>query len=187
VGVRARIAVCLKHVATLFDTTPPSPTVLSSRYHLGATVLPARRLPRAHPPALWRPSITANIFIDPSPDRKKASPSASAVRPAALELEDYDKALISEGGGVYSRTLKEIDLSPQAQAALGFSRKPKATPQEVMRAILKAPVDLCSSAAIDLRAVARKATTRPRPRQRSDRVTGADLRSKVVARAPISA
>src|SRR5262249_12745150 len=83
-----------------------------------------------------------DIFIDPSPDPDKAF----VERQRLFDLprsswQDYDKALISKGGGVYSRSHKEIDLSSEAQAVLGFT-KAKATPQEVMRAILKAPVDL---------------------------------------------
>ena len=88
------------------------------------------------------PSTIATSSSIPRPIRKAASPSAQRL----FELprsswQDYDKALISTGGGVFSRSLKEIALSPEAQAALGFA-KAKATPQEVMNAILKAPVDL---------------------------------------------
>ena len=83
-----------------------------------------------------------DIFIDPSPDPAKSL----AERQRMFDLprsswQDYDKSLISAGGGVFPRSLKEIDLSPQAQAVLGFT-KAKATPQEIMSAILKAPVDL---------------------------------------------
>src|SRR5882757_1736566 len=123
-----------------------------------------------------------DIFIDPSPDPDKSF----AERKRLFDLprsswQDYDKALISAGGGVYSRALKEIDLSPEAQAALGFAQA-KATPQEVMRAILKAPVDLLFFGGIG---------TYVRSSQEGDdaagdrandaiRVTGAELRSKVV-------
>ena len=64
-----------------------------------------------------------DIFIDPDPD-----PQASfAERHRLFALprsswQDYDRTLISEGGGVFSRTLKEIALSPQAQALLGSRR-----------------------------------------------------------------
>src|SRR5262249_58944155 len=83
-----------------------------------------------------------DIFIDPSPDAEKTF----AERKRLFDLprsswQDFDKSLISAGGGVYSRSHKEIDLSPEAQTALGVTQA-KATPQEVMRAILKAPVDL---------------------------------------------
>ena len=65
-----------------------------------------------------------DIFIDPSPD-----PAASfAERKRLFDLprsswQDYNKDLISPGGGVYPRSAKEIRLSPQAQALLGAARE----------------------------------------------------------------
>ena len=83
-----------------------------------------------------------DIFIDPEPDPEHSF----AERQRLFDLprsswQDYDKSLISQGGGVFPRAAKEIVLSPQAQAALGLA-KARATPQEVMKAILKAPVEL---------------------------------------------
>src|SRR2546429_6800477 len=62
-----------------------------------------------------------DIFIDPDPD----SEASFAERQRLFDLprsswQNYDRALISKGGGVFSRTLKEIALSPQAQALLGL-------------------------------------------------------------------
>jgi glutamate dehydrogenase len=83
-----------------------------------------------------------DIFIDPSPDPE----NSFAERQRLFDLprsswQDYDRAVISPGGGVFSRAMKEIDLSDAARSALGMTKK-KATPQEVMNAILTAPVDL---------------------------------------------
>jgi glutamate dehydrogenase len=83
-----------------------------------------------------------NVFIDPNPD-----PALSfAQRRRLFDLrssswEDYDRELISPGGGVYSRQAKRIDLSPEAREALGTGET-ALTPNEVIRAILRAPVDL---------------------------------------------
>jgi glutamate dehydrogenase len=83
-----------------------------------------------------------DIFIDPAPD-----PAASfAERKRMFELprsswQDYDKSLISKGGGIFPRSAKSIPLSAEMQSLLAIS-KGEATPQEVMSAILKAPVDL---------------------------------------------
>ena len=55
---------------------------------------------------------------------------------------DYDESLISEGGGVYSRTAKSIALSPQVREVARTSRTSELAPNELIRAILKAPVDL---------------------------------------------
>jgi glutamate dehydrogenase len=83
-----------------------------------------------------------DIFIDPDPDPERSF----AERKRLFELprsswQDFDRSVISSGGGVFSRTTKEIELSPQARAVLGFAGD-RATPQDVMSAILKAPVDL---------------------------------------------
>jgi len=51
--------------------------------------------------------------------------------------QDYDKSLISLGGGVFSRSLKAIPLALEVRALLDLD-KPQATPSEVVTAILKA-------------------------------------------------
>jgi glutamate dehydrogenase len=83
-----------------------------------------------------------DIFIDPDPDPE----TSFEERRRLFELpgsswSDYDTARISEGGGVYPRTAKSIPLSPQARAALGVEDE-KLRPNEVTRALLRAPVDL---------------------------------------------
>src|SRR5206468_382646 len=77
-----------------------------------------------------------HIFIDPSPD----AAASFAERKRLFELagsswDDYDRSLLSEGGGVYPRTLKAIRLSPQARQALGVSEE-ALPPTEIIRAIL---------------------------------------------------
>ena len=97
----------------------------------------------ARTPFAWLPpSIIATSSSIPRPIRS----TSFAERKRLFELprsswQDYDKALISKGGGVFSRSLKEIVLSPEAKAVLGFASD-KATPAQVMSAILKAPADL---------------------------------------------
>ena len=83
-----------------------------------------------------------DIFIDPDPD-----PATSfAERKRMFELPrsawaDYDRKLISKGGGVFSRGAKSIPLSAEMKALLEI-RADSATPQEVMKAVLKLPVEL---------------------------------------------
>ena len=82
-----------------------------------------------------------DIFIDPEPDPERTF----AERKRLFDLprsswQDFDKALISKGGGIYSRSAKEITLSAEARKLLGVSEK--LTPQELIKAILKAEVDL---------------------------------------------
>ena len=123
-----------------------------------------------------------DIFIDPDPDPAKSF----AERQRLFDLprsswQDYDKALISAGGGVFPRSLKEIALSPAAQAAIGFD-KPKATPAEIMNAILKAPVDLLFFGGIGTYVRASTETDDAVGDRANDaiRVTGGDLRCKVI-------
>jgi glutamate dehydrogenase len=86
-----------------------------------------------------------HIFIDPTPD-----PTLSFAERARLfalprsSWDDYDKSLISAGGGVWPRTAKSITLSPEALAVLGLDTAASGhfTPTEIIAAALKAPVDL---------------------------------------------
>ena len=83
-----------------------------------------------------------DIFIDPSPDAERSF--AERERLFALprsSWQDYDKSLISKGGGIFPRQLKAIPLSPEMQALSGLTAK-TATPQELMHALLLAPADL---------------------------------------------
>ena len=83
-----------------------------------------------------------HIFIDPTPD-----PAASWTERRRLfdlprsSWADYDLKLISPGGGVFPRSLKEIPLSEQLRALTGIAND-SASPQEVIRALLTAPIDL---------------------------------------------
>jgi len=83
-----------------------------------------------------------DIFVDPDPD-----PEASlAERKRLFDLprsswQDYDRTKLSKGGGIFSRKDKAIALSAEARRLLDLSGD-RATPQEVIRAILKARVDL---------------------------------------------
>ena len=84
-----------------------------------------------------------DIFIDPAPDPEKSF----AERKRLFDLprsswQDYDKALISKGGGVFSRIAKGDHAVAARRRPRSDFDKAKATPQEIMNAILKAPVDL---------------------------------------------
>ncbi|HSH43708.1 MAG TPA: NAD-glutamate dehydrogenase domain-containing protein, partial [Arenicellales bacterium] len=83
-----------------------------------------------------------HIFVDPDPDPEASYRERERLfRLPRSSWTDYDNELISEGGGVYERSAKSIDLSPQARKALGISQA-TLTPNELMAAILRAPVDL---------------------------------------------
>ncbi|MBC8051427.1 MAG: NAD-glutamate dehydrogenase, partial [Chitinophagales bacterium] len=82
-----------------------------------------------------------DIFLDPNPDTK----TSWEERKRMFDLprsswQDYNRALISSGGGVFSRNVKSIDLPLQARALLGLPSP--ATPNQIMNAILKMQTDL---------------------------------------------
>jgi glutamate dehydrogenase len=83
-----------------------------------------------------------HIFLDPTPDAARAF----AERERLFHLPrsswaDYDRSLISEGGGVFLRAAKSVPLSPQARALLGIEAA-AASGEEVVRAILRVEADL---------------------------------------------
>ena len=122
-----------------------------------------------------------DIFIDPDPD--PAASFAERQRMFALprsSWQDYDKKLISKGGGIYPRASKEIKLSPEAQKVLGV---PEAVmPQALMRAILKAQVDLLFFGGIGTYVRAASENDEAAGDRANDaiRICGGDLRVKVV-------
>jgi len=85
-----------------------------------------------------------HVFLDPNPDAW----TACTERRQLFELprstwDDYTRAKLSEGGGVWPRSAKSIPISPQVRAALGLAAEvEKLSPPELLRAILLAPVDL---------------------------------------------
>ena len=126
-----------------------------------------------------------HIFLDPNPDAAKSFKERE--RMFALprsSWEDYDRALISEGGGVFPRGAKTINVSPEAKAALGIAGAGEAmTPIELMRAILKAPVDLFYNGGIGTYIKASYQSNAEVGDRATDalRVNGNELRCKVVA------
>ncbi len=86
----------------------------------------------------------AHIFVDPAPD-----PATSfAERERLFNLprsswRDYNASLISKGGGIFDRGAKSIPIAPEMRAALGLEGSAAAmSGEELIRAILRAPVDL---------------------------------------------
>jgi len=83
-----------------------------------------------------------HIFLDPDPDPAKSW----AERKRLFDLprsswDDYERKLISAGGGVFARSLKDIPLSPHVRALLGLEAE-SADPDTLISAILKSSVDL---------------------------------------------
>jgi glutamate dehydrogenase len=82
-----------------------------------------------------------HIFIDPQPDPARSFAERERLfKMPRSSWEDYSRGAISKGGGVFSRAAKSVALSREAQALLELPAQ--ATPNEVIKAILKAHVDL---------------------------------------------
>ena len=83
-----------------------------------------------------------HIFIDPDPDRANSFSERQRLfkKPRSTWM-DYDKALISKGGGVFERSAKAVSLSPQMKAMLETNQGSMA-PDEVIKRLLKLEVDL---------------------------------------------
>jgi glutamate dehydrogenase len=123
-----------------------------------------------------------DVFLDPDPD-----PATSwAERDRLFQLprsswQDYDRSKISKGGGVFSRGDKSIPLSPEVRALLGVEDE-ALDPPSLMKAILKAPVELLYLGGIGTYVKAPHETDAQAGDKANDalRIDGNDLRVKVV-------
>ncbi len=127
-----------------------------------------------------------HIFLDPDPDPE----TSFRERQRLFDLQrsswaDYDPELISLGGGVYPRTAKSIPISPEVKRLLGTLsiEADDLTPNEMVNAILKAPVDLLYNGGIGTYVKSGRETHAEVGDRANDavRVNGRDLRCKVVA------
>ncbi|MDP2238590.1 MAG: NAD-glutamate dehydrogenase [Burkholderiales bacterium] len=124
-----------------------------------------------------------HVFLDPDPD-----PEASFRERERLfalprsSWADYDANLISKGGGLFPRTAKSIAVTPEVRRVLGIQAK-ALPPNELISAILRAPVDLLYNGGIGTYVKAAKESHADAGDRASDgvRVNGAELRCKVVA------
>ncbi|GAB2725613.1 NAD-glutamate dehydrogenase [Halomonas garicola] len=123
-----------------------------------------------------------HIFVDPSPD----AASTYEERKRLFEMprsswEDFDTSLIAEGGGVFSRSAKSIDITPQMQEAFGISED-RLAPAELIRAMLTARVDLVWNGGIGTYVKGAEETQAEVGDKANDalRVNGADLNCRVI-------
>ena len=123
-----------------------------------------------------------HIFLDPDPDPGIAY--AERLRLFKLprsSWRDYDASLISQGGGVFPRTLKSIDVAPAVRKRLGIDAAEMA-PNELISAILRAPVDLLWNGGIGTYVKASVESNADVGDRANDavRVNGAELRCRIV-------
>ncbi|MCX7122085.1 MAG: NAD-glutamate dehydrogenase, partial [Gammaproteobacteria bacterium] len=83
-----------------------------------------------------------HIFLDPQPNIVTSFEERQRLFQLPRSAwSDYNPALLSQGGGVFERSLKTISITPEVQTALGITET-ELEPNELIKAILKAPVDL---------------------------------------------
>src|ERR671936_592413 len=124
-----------------------------------------------------------HVFLDPDPDPEASFAERERLfRLPGSSWDDYDRELISAGGGVFPRTAKAIPLSPQVRAALNVDAT-SLTPNEVIRALLRAPVDLLWNGGIGTYVKARDERHAEVGDKANDavRVDAEELRCRVVA------
>ncbi|WP_338412741.1 NAD-glutamate dehydrogenase [Psychrobacter raelei] len=122
-----------------------------------------------------------HIFIDPNPDTE----ASYAERERLFNLprstwDDYEKSLISQGGGVFSRSDKSIVITDEMKAAFDISED-SLTPNELIGRLLKAPVDLIWNGGIGTYVKSREESHADVGDRANDavRVNGEDIRAKV--------
>ncbi len=123
-----------------------------------------------------------HIFLDPNPDPEVSFNERLRIFNLPRSTwEDYDPKLISKGGGVFSRSTKYITLSKEVQDMLGVN-KPKMVPNELIRAMLKAKVDLLFNGGIGTYVKASFEHNMNVGDRTNDglRINGEELRAKVV-------
>jgi glutamate dehydrogenase len=124
-----------------------------------------------------------HIFVDPDPD-----PAASfrerrrLFRKPGSTWAEYNPALLSAGGAVFERSAKSLTLSREAQRALGVAAA-TLTPDDLIKALLQAPVDLIWNGGIGTYVKARSESHADTGDKANDRVrvNGAQLRARMVA------
>ena len=123
-----------------------------------------------------------HIFLDPKPEAQKSYAARKLLFDTPRSSwESYPKEAISMGGGVYPRSAKNIDLSPQVREALAITEDHLCGP-DLVRAILKAPVDLLWNGGIGtyIKAVSESHLDVGDPATDSVRVDAPEVRARVI-------
>jgi len=125
-----------------------------------------------------------HIFLDPNPDAATSFQERLRMfNVPRSSWDDYDKSLISAGGGVFPRSAKTIPVSPEIRAVFGIAEDVSAmAPNDLMTAILKAPVDLLWNGGIGTYVKANSETHGDCGDRANNaiRINGRDLRAKMV-------
>ena len=123
-----------------------------------------------------------HVFVDPDPDPERSF----SERQRLFELPrsswaDYDPGMLSEGGAIFERSAKSVDLSSRARALFGIESGPL-TPNDLIHAMLRADVDLLWNGGIGTYVKATHESHADVGDRANDglRVNGAELGARVV-------
>lgn len=123
-----------------------------------------------------------HIFIDPNPDYESSYKERERLfyLPGS-KWSDYDKTLISSGGGIFERSAKTLKISPEIQNLFGLEQD-SVTPDKLIKAILKANVDLLWNGGIGTYIKASSENNIDIGDKANDnlRCNGKDIRAKVI-------
>jgi glutamate dehydrogenase len=125
-----------------------------------------------------------HVFVDPDPDAVRSF--AERERLFGLprsSWDDYDRGVVSAGGGVWPRSAKSVPVGAEVRAALGIDEGVVAlSPPELIGAILRAPVDLLWNGGVGTYVKASGESHAEAGDKANDavRVDGRELRARVV-------
>ncbi len=123
-----------------------------------------------------------HIFFDPEPDPASTHKERKRLfEDTSLTWDDFDKSLISKGGGVFKRSEKSIKLTPEMKKWLG-TRQQTMTPTELIHNVLKMPVDLIWNGGIGTYVKSSKESHSDVGDRANDalRVNGQDVQAKII-------
>ena len=123
-----------------------------------------------------------HIFIDPNPDAARSYHERKRLFDLPRSSwQDYDSSLISEGGGLFSRNAKSIVITEAMKERFGIKAN-RLTPNELIRSLLRAPVDLIWNGGIGTYVKAINESHAQVGDKANDplRINGCELRAKVV-------
>jgi glutamate dehydrogenase len=123
-----------------------------------------------------------HVFVDPDPDPERSfAERLRLFRLPRSSWAEYDRALLSRGGGVFERSAKSIPISPEMKRTFDVEAE-HLTPGELIRHLLTAPVELLWFGGIGTFVKAADETQAEVGDRANDavRVNGGDIRAKVV-------
>ncbi len=121
------------------------------------------------------------IFLDPNPDPEASFQERKRLFKKCANWNEYKEDLISKGGGIFNRDSREIDLSHEIRTLLGIKAK-SLSGEDLIKAVLRAPVDLLWNGGIGTYVKASAETNFQAGDPANDRVriNASEIRAKVL-------